>query len=195
MGIQMFDTISQNFSSFSANQGHKKNLDEKLNEKAKLYNYIGMETYDLYKEGKLAYPELDVYFEKMTALEQEIEKIQMEINKAKTSGNGSFKCTCGNILSPDSKFCPKCGKAVETDLITCSCGRQVKRDMAFCSYCGQKISELSAAMENLAYPEISGGAENVKMQTRQVLGKECICGAIVPAGQFMCMECGRRIAE
>lgn len=195
MGIQMLDTISQNFSSFSANQGLKKNLDEKLNEKTKIYNYIGMETYDLYKAGKLTHPELDIYFEKMNALEQEIANIQMEIDKAKMSVNGSLKCTCGNMLSPGAQFCSKCGKAVETNLITCSCGRQAKRDAVFCSYCGQKISELPAATNNREYPEISGGAVPVKMQAGQIRGKECICGAIIPVGQSMCMECGRRISE
>lgn len=195
MGIQVFDTIGQNFTNFSANQGLKKSLDEKLSEKAKMYNYIGMETYDLYKNGKIVQPELDVYFEKMKALEQEIAEIQAEMDKAKTAGNGSFKCSCGAVLPQESKFCPNCGKAVKNDWIICSCGRQIKRDMAFCSYCGRKISELSVPAGNQEAAAIANGGNLPGTGNGQVQGKECICGAIIPAGQSMCMECGRRIAD
>lgn len=195
MGIQVFDTIGQNLTNFSANQGLKKSLEEKLSEKAKMYNFIGMETYDLYKSGKIVQPELDIYFEKMKTLEQEIAEIQAKTDKPKTEGNGSIKCSCGAVLPAESRFCPNCGIAVQNDWITCSCGRQIKRDMTFCSYCGQKISEISGSADHQESIEISNREDSPRRGDGQVQGRECICGAIVPAGQSICMECGRRIAD
>jgi hypothetical protein len=171
--------IGQNLSNFSVNQGLKKSLEEKISEKSKIYGFIGMETYDLYKAGKIAHPELDIYFEKMKELEQEIANIQTELDKAKNPANGTTRCSCGNVLTPGTKFCPQCGKVVESDTITCKCGQLIKRDMMFCPYCGQKVSELLNTS--------NGG--NIAP------GKQCICGAIIPAGQSMCMECGRMVTD
>lgn len=191
MGIQMLNTIGQNINSFSANQGLKKKLDEKLEEKKKIYNYIGMEVYDLYKAGKIVQPELDVYFEKMNILEQEIAAVKAEMDKAKTPLQENHKCSCGNILSPGSKFCPKCGKPVESEFIICSCGGKVKRGMIFCPQCGQKMSELSVANAQQNYD----GRGFSEINSAKAQRKECICGALIPVGQSICMECGRKVTD
>lgn len=194
MGIQVpkANAISQKISSISTNQGLKKKLEDKLAEKTKIFNYIGIETYDLYKAGKLSHPQLDIFFEKMGELEQEISAVEAEIEQAKASAGETLTCSCGNKLSPGVKFCPKCGKPVESEFVLCSCGGRVKRDMAFCPYCGQKITRVSAGS---AAGQENGGIGNVSGNDGSVQGKECICGARIPVGQSMCMECGRKAVD
>lgn len=195
MAVPVFGAIGQNISknqgikkgmdklsNMTTNSGLKKSLEEKNQEKTKIYNYIGMEAYDLYKAGKLSAVGLEVYFEKMQELEQEITELEGEMAKIKNAKSKNLVCICGNPLEPDTKFCPKCGKLVEQDMITCTCGKQVKGDMAFCPNCGKNLKELNEAAQG----PVENSAENLKV---------CICGAKIPVGQTLCMECGRKVAD
>lgn len=175
--MPVFDKVSQNFANFSNNQSLKKSLEEKNREKSKIYGYLGMEAYDLYKAQKLSIPELDVYFEKLTALEKELAEIEEKMAQAANSGKSV--CSCGYVMSSQMEFCPKCGKPAESGMITCKCGKQVKRDMSFCPHCGNKLKGETAQKE-----------ETVQNEGKM---RECICGAKIPEGQFMCMECGRKV--
>lgn len=51
---------------------------------------------------------------------------------------------CGAKLDPNARFCPSCGKPVETDakeLIKCEdCGRQFPSDSKACPYCGCPVT-------------------------------------------------------
>ncbi len=155
--MPVFDKVSQNVTNFSNSQSLKKSLEEKKQEKAKIFGYIGMEIYDLYKAQKLSAPELDIYFEKLAILEKEAAEIEEKM--AQIAGTGK------NV---------------------CSCGKQVRGDMSFCPYCGNKLKGISG--------------EPVQMVEKKTAQKEekfleCVCGAKVPVGQFMCMECGRKVGN
>lgn len=159
-------------------KNYKKLLDEKNQERAKVYGFIGMDVYDLYKQGKVSIAELDVHFEKMEALEKEIEELTVEKQRQEMQTKGSSVCSCGQPLTAENLFCPSCGKPVDNGMIVCSCGKTVKSDMQFCSFCGRDL-QLEKQRVGNASPQITY--------------RQCICGAQVPGDQFMCMECGRKI--
>lgn len=183
MAINM-PKITKPFSGALAENSMKKLFEEKEKERSKIYGFIGMDVYDLYKERKIEIPELAVHFEKMETLEKEIADLEAERQRRELQSKGSSICTCGQPLSAGDSFCPNCGKPVDNGMITCVCGKQVKNDLKFCPNCGRSIKEI---MEN-------GGQQSVSPAV-QIKYRECICGAKVPEGQSMCMECGRRVEE
>lgn len=182
MGLNM-SKLTNSFSNVLADNSMKKLLEEKEKERSKIYRFIGMDVYDLYKEGKADFPELEVHFEKMKELEQEIAELEAEKQKRELQSKGSSVCSCGQPLSAKDSFCPNCGKPIDKGTITCACGNEIKSDLKFCPNCGKSVKEL-----------LEGGQQpgNAGVQTRY---RECICGAKVPEGQFMCMECGRRVED
>lgn len=165
-----------NIGNFSNIQNIKKSLEEKNQDRAKMFGYIGMETYDLYKQGKVSVPELESYFENMEALEKQIEELENQKAELEEQSKRTPTCSCGATLSPKDKFCGKCGKPVESKNNICECGRKIEEGMAFCSNCGKSLD----------------GAQR-EIPQEVINFQECICGAKVPEGQFMCMECGRKI--
>lgn len=55
-----------------------KALEEKMNDKAKIYGFIGMEVYDLSKEKQIEIVQIKNYLDQMDALNQEIEELEKE---------------------------------------------------------------------------------------------------------------------
>lgn len=154
----------------------KKELDEKKNEKIRIYGFIGMEAYDLVKESKVELPQLSDYIEKMDELNQSIEEMEELIKREETKNKGKNICSCGYKLKAQERFCPNCGEEIPKDTIICSCGTEIQKDARFCFACGKSMEDIISQKES-----------------QKQLVKECICGAKVPAGQFMCLECGRKI--
>lgn len=157
----------------------KKNLEDKINEKIKIYGFIGMEVYDLAKANKIEIVEINSYIEKMDAIDVEIQVLEKQKAELERKGTGKNICVCGYKLKPEDKFCPNCGEVVERDTITCLCGKELSKEQKFCSSCGRRIEDIINAQEPV----------------KTVTMKECICGAKVPQGQFMCLECGRKIED
>lgn len=155
-----------------SNTNLKKTIKEKVNEKAQMYSFIGMEVSDLYKSEKVEIPELKECFEKLFALEDEISQLETELEQSEKQTKGSIVCSCGEVVSIKNKFCPQCGKPVDTGKIVCSCGNQLEKDMKFCTECGKEIGATQEKTEDM---------------------KTCICGAKIEKNQFMCMECGRKV--
>lgn len=155
----------------------RKELEELMNEKVKIYGFIGMETYDLIKADKVQLPQLDSYMKKMDELNQTIEEMEEIIKKEEAKNKGKNVCTCGFKLKAQDRFCPNCGEVVQRDTVICFCGAELQKDVKFCRSCGKSMEEI-----------LSQQAEPAKEPV-----KECICGAKVPAGQFMCLECGRKV--
>lgn len=63
-------------------------------------------------------------------------------------GDNVKKCSnCGEILSKDDIYCPKCGSKYEeisneNKQIYCSkCGNPLESDAKFCSCCGEKVPD------------------------------------------------------
>ena len=157
----------------------KKNLEEKMNEKVKVYGFIGMEVYDLTKENKIDIAEIKAYIEKMDAIDSEIQALEKQKAELERKGAGKNVCICGYKLKPEDRFCPNCGEVVEKDTVTCLCGNELSKDLKFCNVCGKRVEDIINSHE----------------PAKTVVMKECICGAKVPQGQFMCLECGRKIED
>ncbi|MCI9122529.1 MAG: hypothetical protein HFH35_00390 [Eubacterium sp.] len=186
-------------------QGLKKNLEEKQKEKKRIYSYIGMEVCDLCQDGKLTVPQIDVYMEKLQAVDQEIADLEAKLagtRQARQKIQLGARCICGNYLKPGAKFCPRCGKPAETEVLVCTCGCKIGKGVRFCQNCGKKVSELtdlpveSAQASSIQKPGQIQPLSQSQAGAESAVGKrECICGAIVPSGQTMCMECGRIVPE
>lgn len=72
--------------------------------------------------------------------------------KSDAAAAETVTCSCGNVLKPGAKFCPKCGNKVgekaeeakkpdEEKANVCSCGNVLKPGAKFCPKCGKKIGE------------------------------------------------------
>lgn len=155
----------------------KKELEEKMNEKLKIYGFIGMEVYDLAQEEKIDFPQIKNYIDKMDEINLSIEELEKQIKEQEAKNAGKNVCTCGYKLKPQDRFCPNCGEVVQRDEIICSCGAELEKDSKFCRSCGRSMEEILKLQEESKRPPM----------------KECICGAMVPVGQFMCLECGRKV--
>lgn len=157
----------------------RKTLEDKMNEKVKIYGFIGMEVYDLARENRVEIVEIKTYLDKMDALNDEIEELEKQKEELERKNVKKNICVCGYKLKPQDRFCPNCGEIVERDTVTCTCGTELEKSAKFCNACGKSMEDIMKGQ-----------------QTVQMLAvKECICGAKVPAGQFMCMECGRKIED
>lgn len=154
-----------------------KALEEKMNDKAKIYGFIGMEVYDLSKEKQIEIVQIKNYLDQMDALNQEIEELEKEKAELEVKNAGKNICTCGYKLKPQDRFCPNCGEVISRDITVCVCGAKIDKNTKFCRTCGKSIEEIQKALEP-AQPKMM---------------RECICGAKIPDGQFMCFECGRKI--
>lgn len=184
--------VAKRLNNFTASVEVKKALDEKYQERMKIFEYIGMEVYDLYKQGEISIPKADIHFQKMGEVEAEIARLEAEKQRIEAEKRKTNACSCGYALSGREQFCPKCGKPVVRDEIICTCGNVLKREMKFCANCGRNVQELIQG----ATASMQGGQPNVIMPGNpapQPQYRECICGAKVPVGQNMCMECGRMI--
>lgn len=157
----------------------RKTLEEKMNEKVKIYGFIGMEVYDLSKEKKIEIAEIKSYLDKMDVLNDEIEELEKQKEELERKSVKKNICVCGYKLKPQDRFCPNCGEVVERDSVTCTCGAELKKNAKFCNACGKSMEDIIDSQKTAQTSEM----------------KECICGARVPAGQFMCMECGRKIED
>lgn len=161
----------------------KNTLEEKMNEKVKVYGFIGMEIYDLSKENRVEIPEIKTYLDKMDALNIEIEELEKQKKELERKADKKNICSCGYKLKSQDRFCPNCGEVVERDVIICTCGAELSRTAKFCGTCGKPIAEIINTQQSV--------------QTMQKVSamKECVCGAKVPVGQFMCLECGRKVED
>lgn len=163
-----------------------KAIEEKLTRKSQLFGYIGMEVYDLHEAGKLDREELQEYFDKLKAIDDEVKELQAQKQALELQSGKMTTCICGAQVTMADKFCPRCGAPVNNGMMTCACGNQVPQGMRFCNVCGRDLQQSSAnAMMQPNVPPTAAPAA--------VPMKQCICGAQVPEGQFMCMECGRKV--
>ena len=91
----------------------KKTLEEKMNEKVKIYGFIGMEVYDLSKEKRIEIAEIKTYLDKMDVLNGEIEELEKQKEELERKTAKKNICSCGYKLKPQDRFCPNCGEVVE----------------------------------------------------------------------------------
>lgn len=176
-------TIAQN----NQERSIEKTIEEKLNNKSKLYGYIGMEVYDLHEAGKLDREELQGYFDKLKAIDDEVKELQAQKQAMELQAGKASVCICGARVTASDKFCRYCGTPVNNGMITCACGNQVAQGVRFCNVCGRNMQQESQQGPVMMQPNVPPAAPT------PVSMKQCICGAQVPDGQFMCLECGRKV--
>jgi len=120
----------------------KQKMKPLIAEKAKMYEFIGMEVFDLYVAGKMNLSEIEPFCKKIETLNVEITKLEAEI--AQTSNI----CECGEKLQKEAKFCPSCGKntavtsmpqAQATNTVECVCGAAVEQSSLMCMECGRRV--------------------------------------------------------
>lgn len=163
----------------------RKEIEEKVKEKNQLYSFIGMEVYDQCQEKKLEIAGIDMYLEKMQALDEEIKELEARKQSMELQQKGSTVCQCGCVLNANQSYCPNCGREVENGKLICTCGNEVSKTEKFCSKCGASVEQLLQQSESTVQSIVAGSGT--------ASFKTCICGAKVPEGQFMCMECGRKV--
>ena len=164
-------TVKENVTGLVAKTGvidvNKQKMKPLVAERAKMYEFIGMEVYDLHKAGKINLSEIEPFCRKIDELNVELSKL--EPAPAQVSG---IACDCGATVQEGAKFCMACGKAVEaSDKTVCTCGASIVQGAKFCAKCGKAVDICLS-------------------QSAQIV--ECVCGAVIEPGSLMCMECGRR---
>lgn len=160
-----------------------------IQDKQKYYGYLGMAVYDLNKEKGVQFEEFSAELGKLHELDKEIEEVsrKLEIKEQEQARSGKNVCpNCGGKLSSKDKFCKGCGMPIKGDTIVCHCGNEVKRIDKFCPVCGTSVEQL--LNEEAGKEAFATGAE-------KGVEKICICGAKIAPGQFMCMECGRKVSD
>ena len=72
--------------------------------------------------------------------EKELEQIhaRAEDSLTRPPGSGVF-CECGEEITPETKFCGKCGKRVGHRNTCPNCGAELPAEAKFCGKCGMKI--------------------------------------------------------
>lgn len=61
-----------------------------MNEKLKVYGFIGMEVDDLAKEEKIDFPQIKGYIEKMDEINQSIEELEKQIKESEIKNAGKM---------------------------------------------------------------------------------------------------------
>ena len=133
-----------------------KALEEKMNDKAKIYGFIGMEVYDLSKEKQIEIVQIKNYLDQMDALKNA----------------GKNICTCGYKLKPQDRFCPNCGEVISREITVCVCGAKIDKNMKFCRTCGKSIEEIQKAFEP-AQPKMRECICGAKIPEGQFMCFEC----------------------
>lgn len=114
-------------------------------EKAKMYEFIGMEIYDLYESGQLQIDAILPFCHKIAGINQELAALE------NTEIQNGLICECGAKLHEDMNYCMACGKKValeeliaqepETKTYTeCVCGAVVEVGTPMCMECGRRIT-------------------------------------------------------
>lgn len=140
----------------------KKALDGKYKERMKIFTYMGMEVFELYKQQKIVIPGMEMHFQKMQQIEKEIADLEKQKQKMEQDKKG-IVCICGKTVKRDMLFCPKCGKSVlelqgkaapaqtgaasqgsgvaapQQQYRECICGAQVLAGQKMCMECGRII--------------------------------------------------------
>ena len=155
-----------------------------IQEKQKYFGYLGMAVYEMHKEQGLEFKEFSMDLEKLAEFDKEITDLNQQIEAKEQERIQSVKnvcVNCGAKLEGKARFCAKCGTPVKSDSIICHCGETVMRTDKFCPGCGTSVEDLLEEEKRAV------------LLTNEAETKTCICGAKVEAGQFMCMECGRKL--
>jgi hypothetical protein len=112
---------------------------------------LGKKVFEMINKGSLNEDEIKTdskeiatLYKKITGIEEEIKKVELEATKARY-GADTVKCPkCGEPNSSESKFCVSCGSSITIETApegkACpTCGAALKDDAKFCVRCGKRI--------------------------------------------------------
>lgn len=132
----------------------KSEIKSLLEDRSKMYQFIGMEVYDLYTSNKVKLEQLDSFYEKLDTINSQIKDLENEKQIQENKKNKSTLCDCGFKLKKEQQFCPQCGTSVQMMLegeseekliedevveVECVCGAIVSSEGSMCMECGRKI--------------------------------------------------------
>lgn len=82
-----------------------------------------------------------------------------------------FCSKCGNALSNDASFCPRCGTAQpksSADMFCSKCGNKIIGNAKFCLRCGQTVSQIPTENPQRAYAPINNSQALLKKFSERV---------------------------
>ena len=105
---------------------------------------LGIFIYKKVREGLLDNEEINEKCESIIGFDHVIYDSKVKIDKFNKQLQG-IKCSCGAILTPEDRFCGKCGQKVEipvdnTEYIECKrCLSNIDKTSTYCPCCGIKL--------------------------------------------------------
>ena len=105
---------------------------------------LGIFIYKKVREGLLDNEEINEKCESIIGFDHVIYDSKVKIDKFNKQLQG-IKCSCGAILTPEDRFCGKCGQKVEipvdnTEYIECKrCLSNIYKTSTYCPCCGIKL--------------------------------------------------------
>ena len=105
---------------------------------------LGIFIYKQVREGLLDNDEINEKCESIIGFDHVIYDSKVKIDKFNKQLQG-IKCSCGAILTPEDRFCGKCGQKVEipvdnTEYIECKrCLSNIDKTSTYCPCCGIKL--------------------------------------------------------
>ena len=117
--------------------------DANLRKEEALLN-LGILVYQKVREGLLDNEEINEKCESIIGFDHVIYDSKVKIDKFNKQLQG-IKCSCGAILTPEDRFCGKCGQKVEipvdnTEYIECKrCLSNIDKTSTYCPCCGIKL--------------------------------------------------------
>lgn len=105
---------------------------------------LGIFIYKKVREGLLDNEEINEKCESIIGFDHVIYDSKVKIDKFNKQLQG-IKCSCGAILTPEDRFCGKCGRKVEipvdnTEYIECKrCLSNIDKTSTYCPCCGIKL--------------------------------------------------------
>ena len=170
---------------------------------------LGERAYRMLRSGALDQQALRPDCDAITALEGEMSKQRAQIaDLERSTGSGPAalaRCTCGQALTAETRFCRGCGKDVEAIVkaalargeggppggLLCACGAPLAADTKFCGECGRPVAP--AEPQASSGPSSATGAVSRAAEDTPPEPRRCECGAsLAPAAKF-CPGCGRPV--
>ncbi|MBC7960626.1 MAG: hypothetical protein H7X94_12220 [Vallitaleaceae bacterium] len=176
-------TISIKSSTMMETNKIKGEISSLKKEKTEVFTAVGDKLYNMKREENVNFEELEVVvarafeidgiiLEKEAAIaevlrkqEEALRALGEETSTPAPAPEENRICSCGAEVGPNTKFCSKCGKKMEDEIvieepveelmeedfeevvvevvepkvIICECGAQLPADTVFCSECGAKV--------------------------------------------------------
>ena len=121
-----------------------KSVEDASLRKEKALLELGIFIYKKVREGLLDNEEINEKCESIIGFDHVIYDSKVKIDKFNKQLQG-IKCSCGAILTPEDRFCGKCGQKVEipvdnTEYIECKrCLSNIDKTSTYCPCCGIKL--------------------------------------------------------